>query len=177
MKQIKKETPTKFKPKKATSRYTVQRATRRWTMAMFYGVVNVAFVNAFVVYAHNMRKPQRHMKLKCKKFLLSIAPILVTPFAAQRYKSPKLSRKIKEAIILCGFAPDSYESTVQNTEDEDYRAMAGKRGRCHLCDRGKDVKTQFVCKLCALYACRDHMSIAIICSACKVQDAQGEESE
>ena len=57
------------------ARYTVQRATRRWTMAMFYGVVNVVFVNTFVVYAHNMRKQQRHMKLKCKEFLLSIAPI------------------------------------------------------------------------------------------------------
>ena len=33
------------------ARYTVQRATQRWTMAMFYGVANVALVNAFVVYA------------------------------------------------------------------------------------------------------------------------------
>ena len=41
-------------------------------MAMFYGVVNVALVNAFVVYAHNMHKQQRHMKLKRKEFLLSI---------------------------------------------------------------------------------------------------------
>ena len=80
----------------------------------------------------------------------------MTPFAAQRYKFPRLSRKIKEAKTLCGFAPDSHESIEQNTEDEDYRAMAGKRGRCHLCDREKDVKNQFVCKLCALYACKDH---------------------
>ena len=36
--------------------YTVQRATWRWTMTMFYGVVNLALVNAFVVYAHNMCK-------------------------------------------------------------------------------------------------------------------------
>ena len=53
------------------ARYTVQRAPRKWTMAMFYGAVNVALVNAFVVYAHNMRKQQRHMKLKRKEFLLS----------------------------------------------------------------------------------------------------------
>ena len=79
---------------------------------MFYGVVNVALVNAFVVYAHSMRKQQRHMKLKRKEFLLNIARHLVTLFAAQRYKFPRLSRKIKEAIILCGFALDSHESTV-----------------------------------------------------------------
>ena len=104
---------------------------------MLYGVVNVTLVNAFVVYAHNKHKQQRRMKLKRKEFLLSFARHLVTSFAAQRYKFPRLSRKIKEAIILGWFAPDSHESTVQNTEDEDYRAMAGKRGRCHLCNRGK----------------------------------------
>ena len=144
---------------------------------MFYGVAKVALVNAFVLYAQNMRKQQRHMKLKRKEFLLSIARHLVTPFAAQRYKFPRLTRKIKEAIILCGFALDSHESIVQNTEDEGYRAMAGKRRRCYLCDRRKDVKTQFVCRLCELYACKDHMSMTIICNACKIQDAEDEESE
>ena len=114
---------------------------------------------------------------KRKEILLSIARHLVTPFVTQRHKFRRLSRKIKEAIILCGFATDYHESTVQNTEGEDYRAMAGKRGRCHLCDKRKDVKTQFVCKLCAMYACKDHMIMTIICNACKVQDAKGEESE
>ena len=79
---------------------------------MFSGVVNVALVNTFVVYPHTMRKQQRHMKLKRKEFLLNIARHLVTLFAAQRYQFPRLSRKIKEAIILCGFALDSHESTV-----------------------------------------------------------------
>ena len=101
------------------------------------------------------------MKLKRKEFLFSIAQHLVTPFAAQRYKFPRLSRKIKEVRNLCGFAPNSHENTVQNIEDEDYRSMVGKRGRCYLCDRGEDVKTQLVCKLCALYACKDHMSMTI----------------
>jgi hypothetical protein len=32
------------------ARYTVQRATRRWTMAMFYGMNNIVAVNALVVY-------------------------------------------------------------------------------------------------------------------------------
>jgi hypothetical protein len=32
------------------ARYTVQRATRRWTMAVFYGMINIAAVNALVIY-------------------------------------------------------------------------------------------------------------------------------
>ena len=38
------------------ARCTVQQATRRWTMVMFYGMINIAAVNSLVIYAHNMRK-------------------------------------------------------------------------------------------------------------------------
>jgi len=44
------------------ARYTVQRATRRWTMAMFYAVINIAAVNALVIYANNMNKDQPEKK-------------------------------------------------------------------------------------------------------------------
>jgi hypothetical protein len=67
--------------------YTVQRATRRWTMAVFYGKISIAAVNALViVYAHNMRKVQPEEKIKRKDILLRIAHDLVTPFVTQRYK-------------------------------------------------------------------------------------------
>ena len=46
------------------ARYTIQRATRRWTMAMFYGMINIAPVNALVIFAHNMRKDQPENKIK-----------------------------------------------------------------------------------------------------------------
>jgi hypothetical protein len=67
------------------ARYTVQRATRRWTMAMFYGVINIAVVNALAIYAHNMRKDQPENKIKRTEFLLIITHDLVTPFVT-RYK-------------------------------------------------------------------------------------------
>ena len=35
---------------------TVQRATRRWTMAVFYGMIHIIVANALVIYAHDMRK-------------------------------------------------------------------------------------------------------------------------
>ena len=63
--------------------------------AIYYGIVNDALVNAFVVYAHKMRKQQPHMKLKRREFLLSIAQHLVSAFATQRYKFLTLSTKIK----------------------------------------------------------------------------------
>jgi hypothetical protein len=50
------------------TRYTVQRATRRWTMTMFYGMINIVAVNALVIYANNMRKDQPEKKIKRKYF-------------------------------------------------------------------------------------------------------------
>jgi len=44
------------------ARYT----TRRWTMAMFYGMINIAAVNALVIYANKMRKDQPEKKIKRK---------------------------------------------------------------------------------------------------------------
>ena len=142
---------------------------------MFCEMINVALVNENVVYAHNMSKQPPHMKLKRKEFLHSIARNLVTVFVTQIYKVLTLSTKIKKAIIWCGFASDSHESTMRNTED--YSAMSRQRGRCDLCERGRDAKTQFVYKSCALYACKDHMSMTIVCDACRIQDAEGEESK
>ena len=66
--------------------YTLLWATSRWTMAMFYDMVNIAAVNALVIYAHNMRKDQPEKKIKRKGFLLRNAHDLVTPFVTQRYK-------------------------------------------------------------------------------------------
>jgi hypothetical protein len=49
-----------------SARYTVQRATRRWTMAMFYGMINIAAVNALVIYGNNMSEDQPEKKIKRK---------------------------------------------------------------------------------------------------------------
>ena len=68
------------------ARYTVERATSRWTVAMFYGMINIAAVNALVIYANNMGKDQPDKKIKRKQFLFRITHDLLTPFVTQRYK-------------------------------------------------------------------------------------------
>jgi hypothetical protein len=154
------------------ARYTVQRATRRWTLAMFCGMINIAAVNALVIYAHNMRKDRPEKKIKRKDFLLRIAHNLVTPFVTQRYKLHTLPRNIKTAIIMRGFVSDSEENTMQGPED--YEAISRKRGRSHVCSRSRDVKTQFVCKGCGHDVYKDHMSMIVICDTCKNEDETDE---
>jgi len=104
------------------ARYTVQRATRIWTMTVSYGMINIAAVNALVIYAHNMLQDQPEKKIKKKDFLLRIANDLVTPFSTQRYSLSSLPRNLKTAIVLCGFVSYSEENTMQDPED--YEAIS-----------------------------------------------------
>jgi len=73
---------------------------------------------------------------------------------------------------MCGFVSDSKENTTQDPED--YEAMSRKRGRCRVCSRIRDVKTQFVCKGCRHYVCKGHMSMIVTCDACKNKDETDE---
>ena len=106
-----------------------------------------------------MHKDQPEKKIKRKDFLLRIAHDLVTPFVTQRYELPTLPRNIRTATVMCRFVSDSEENTMQDLED--YEAISRKQGRCHVCSRSRDVKTQFVCKRCDHYVCRDHMSMIV----------------
>ena len=130
------------------ARHTVQRENRRWTMAKFYSMINIAVVNTLFIYAHNMRKDQPEKKIKRKDFLLRIAHDLVTPFVTKRYKLSSLTRNNKTAKVLCGFVSDSEENPMQDPED--YEVISRKRRRCHVCSRSGDVKTVCVQRMWTL---------------------------
>ena len=86
-------------------------------MAMFYGMINIAAVNALNIYAHSMCKDQPEKKIKRKDFLLRIAHDLVTPFVTQWYELPTLPRNIRTATVMCGFVSDSEENNMQDPEE------------------------------------------------------------
>jgi len=73
---------------------------------------------------------------------------------------------------MCGLVSESEENIMQGPED--YKAISRKRGRCHVCSRSRDVKTQFVCKGCGHYVCKDHMSMIVTCDTCKNKDETDE---
>ena len=139
---------------------------------MFYGIINIAAVNALVMYAHNMRKDQPEKNTKRKDFLLRITHDLVTPFVTQRYKLSSLPKNVKTTIVMCGFVSNSEENSMQNPED--YEAISRQRGRFRVCSRSRDVKTQFVYKGCGHHVCKGHMSMIVSCDTCKNKDETDE---
>jgi len=61
---------------------------------------------------------------------------------------------------MCGFVSDSEENIMQNPED--YEVIQRKRRRCHVCSSSRDVRTQFVCKGCGHYVCKDYMRMILL---------------
>ena len=135
---------------------------------MIYGMINIADINALVIYIHNMRKDKPQKKIK----MLRIANGLVTQFVTQRHKLSLLPKNIKTTIGICGFVSNSEENSMQDPED--FEAISRKRGRCYVCSRSRDVKKQFVCKGCGHYVYKDHVSVIVTCDTCKNNDETDE---
>jgi hypothetical protein len=66
------------------SLYTTARKTNRWQMRLFYGMIDSAALNAFVILNENMPNFGEYKKDTRKKFLKELALALIIPHARQR---------------------------------------------------------------------------------------------
>jgi len=63
--------------------YTTARKTNRWPMRLFYGIIDSAALNAFVIFTENVPKFGKHKKEKRQKFLQELALALIIPHTRQ----------------------------------------------------------------------------------------------
>lgn len=78
------------------------RKTNRWPMAMFYGILNMAFVNSYVIYCHNIVSRQEK-PLNRRKFMKLLSTQLTSPWTTQRLTVSTLPRNLRDKIAtsLC----------------------------------------------------------------------------
>lgn len=130
--------------------YNVARNTRRWPMVHFYGLVNVAAINAFIVYRAN--NSHGEFRKSRRLFLKSLGTNLAKQYMQQRATSKYLPRKVREsASRLSGVA------ALEEHQDP----PPTKRGYCKYCKRRK---TRFFCKFCKCWLCMEH--IVACCNEC-----------
>lgn len=130
--------------------YTCKRMTRRWPVVLFYNMIDVSAVNAFIVWLElNGESPSISVK-KRRNFLLELgkelAGVNTQPDLSQRVSVPSASAQKRRNKNDLGNAPKL------------------KRQRCSLCDRSKDKKTSLVCYICKKYVCSGHSKT--ICHQC-----------
>ena len=133
------------------------RKTRRWPLCLFFGMLNIAMVNAHILFS--MRFPG--VKGSRRDFLKTAALELCTPLIHHRLLSEKnLNRGLRvvmrSTLQLGNITPPALHQVGHKKLD--------KRRRCRTCPSTQDKKTNTACSRCNLAVCLAHQSV--VCPAC-----------
>ena len=131
--------------------YSVARRTRRWPQVVFQSIINLAGVNALIIFKHNhddYNEPRR-------KFLKKLGQSMCIDQLRLRSSSKYIPRSLREsANRYCGL--EEVPVVELNTSTS--------RRRCADCPRGMDRKTLLVCSKCNKPVCTTHQITT--CKAC-----------
>ncbi|CAH1959283.1 unnamed protein product [Acanthoscelides obtectus] len=133
---------------------STSRKTKRWPLCIFYGMINIASINAFVNNDHNMHKASKKPYNR-RQFMIGLSRELMTPWMKHRIQMPSLQRSIRSTI-----------GSILKVEPVQERATPGVSGRaiCQICPSKKRRMTTNKCEQCQRAFCLEHR--ALLCSVC-----------
>lgn len=130
--------------------YTSKRMTRRWPVVLFYNMIDVSGVNAFVLWQQLQGETTNvFSKKKRRNFLMQLGKELAG-----------LSSSSSTATRHATLQPNKRKVTAP--EDQ---ARKAKKTRCCLCERHKDRKCRQTCFACKRNVCQEHSQL--VCDQCK----------
>lgn len=147
---------------------TTKRKTRRWPLRYFFGILDIAAVNVYILYKWNTGLDSFSSQARAK-FLKTLALALTKPIIEQRIQNPHISRNIRQIAshMLGKGKEDTKQPNINRNNDR-------KRRRCSLCDPSKDRKGNEYCAKCNSCVCGEHKTV--ICSKCLLDYSSGEDS-
>ncbi|KAJ4436114.1 hypothetical protein ANN_18741 [Periplaneta americana] len=137
--------------------YSTSRRCRRWPLALFFRLLDIARINAQIIVSSN--NPS-HEVIR-RMFLREVGECLVKPGIRKRVNSQYLTKDLRaKAAKLSGVTEENQGQTS--------RERAPKPGRCTICLRKKDKKTNAYCCKCYEVMCVKHMKN--VCEKCFERD-------
>jgi hypothetical protein len=139
---------------KLAREYTTYRGTCWWPIRLFYNMLDISCINAFVLWL--LKHPEWKTKVRhhWHNFLLELGDQMVHPYIMQRASNCSLNKPIRVAMEAIGVNVKLQNPTATTPSTQGGR----KRERCHLCPRTPDRKTEFRCGSCKQWACKNHSS-------------------
>lgn len=133
--------------------YSVKRITKRWPLVIFFSIMDMAGINALILYHSNAN----NLKLKRRVFLKNLSMSLMKPFLVERARITSLPLDIKASLA-------KYKSTeeVANEAEPDLK----RKGRCVTCGRSKNKNTTIRCDTCKEFVCKAHSVVKTSCPKC-----------
>ncbi|XP_018600224.2 piggyBac transposable element-derived protein 4-like [Scleropages formosus] len=136
--------------------YSVQKRTKRWPLAYFYHCLNIASINAEVIFMAKFPGWEAKHPHRRRIFLKNLGLQLLKPWLERRVQVAKLPRATHDALKVCG---------VVREKPAEEKAVK-KRRRCHICPSSHDRKTIDRCSVCREPCCCDHKNVTVVCDYC-----------
>lgn len=142
--------------------YSTSRRCLRWPLVLFYRLLDIACINAQVIYLTNEavgRKTPRRL------FLKEVGMSLIKHQVVKRASNTALPKTLRASVCK-----------VARVEPAPTRvAEPNARVRCSVCPRNKDSKTKFRCEKCQAAMCLSHLKT--FCEQCSVMVLLSDDSE
>jgi len=139
--------------------YIVSRKTSRWSVRIFYGMLDQAAVNSFVLYTLNAN----NQIITRDKFLLELSMALIKPYLIKLLSRPNL-----HILIQCKLKSFLDEQDLPKEDPRNLRLdisnKLSKMATCYLCPTSKRRNTCYKCLKCNNSMCKIHE--ASICQSC-----------
>lgn len=130
--------------------YSVARVSNRWSLTLFYSLLNIAGVNAYIILKSNTEVGSRRM------FLKDLTMELCKDFLETRLTMRSIRRDVRVRIReLLGKEPDG---DIQRRDPQ-------FPGRCSFCSSKKNRKTKTTCTQCGTFVCREHTVFSCVSCA------------
>lgn len=129
--------------------YSVTKRTNRWPVRYFYGILDMAIVNARILMKCMLKNNGIEKKVTAISCLDELYLHLVTPYLERRYETITLRKDIRigiAAILKKDNLPDKPIKRIELLSQQ----------RCALCSRQNDKKTKKGCSVCYRPVCAHH---------------------
>lgn len=128
------------------------RKTRRWPLCMFYGMINMAVLNSYILYVSNC--DQKQIKpMSRRDFMKDLSKDLCCDWLSMRLQErPSMQKRVREAIT------DSIHSSEEQQENSEPQIKKGKRSMCNYCPSSKKRMSVYYCAKCNRTYCLEHRS-------------------
>jgi hypothetical protein len=139
--------------------YSCKRSTRRWTVSLFFNLIDIAALNALVLWITANPDWNSSKSHRRRLFLRELGMQLVDAHVRDRLSRPQAKRRqIQNSAQQSGFiVVDDHPRVAEISESKRLR-------RCVSCPRKKEQKTTRQCALCGRATCTQHS--AIHCHQC-----------
>lgn len=139
------------------SNMSCNRKTKRWPLCFFYNIINIACVNAFVIYKHNFYRVHSNKKpLNRIDFMIKLMEQLTEEWKGERLSYPNISKSLRQTILAVKTTPPTVEVVPEKQ---------GKRKYCGLCPSSIRRYTTTYCDNCKTPICGAHQ--IKFCPTCK----------